>query len=51
VIFGSADKVTGICLEEKTRTLAFLAKKSFIKMGHPPYSPDSAPAIFGSFRN
>jgi hypothetical protein len=24
VLFGSADKITGICSEEKTRTLAFL---------------------------
>ena len=29
----------------------FLAKNYVTKMDHPPYSPDLAPAIFGSFQN
>jgi hypothetical protein len=71
VLFGSTDKVLGICSEERPElwteewilhhdnapdhdTLKFpesLAKKSIIKMDHPPYSPDLAPAILGSFQN
>jgi transposase len=33
------------------RVREFLSKKSITKMGHPPYSPDLTPAIFGSFQN
>jgi hypothetical protein len=33
------------------RVREFLAKKSITKMNHPAYSPDFAPAIFGSFEN
>jgi len=33
------------------RVREFLAKNSITKKDHPPYSPDLAPAIFGSFQN
>jgi hypothetical protein len=60
VLFWSVAKVTGICSEEKTQTLAwqadspprvgkFLANKSITKMDHPPYSPDLAPCDFWLF--
>jgi transposase len=71
VLFGSADKVLGICSRKRPelwpekwilhhdsapthdvlRVHEFLAKKSIKKMGPPPYSPDLAPVIFGSFRD
>jgi hypothetical protein len=62
VLFQSADKATGVCLEEKIhhdnapardelRVAEFLAKKSIAEMDHAPYSPDSAVCNFGSFQN
>jgi transposase len=33
------------------RVREFLAKNSITKTGHPPYSPDLTPEIFGSFQN
>jgi hypothetical protein len=33
------------------RVCELLAKKSFTKMDHPPYSPDLHPCDFGSFQN
>jgi hypothetical protein len=33
------------------RVREFMAKNSVTKMDYPPYSPDLAPAIFGSFQN
>jgi hypothetical protein len=65
VLFGSADKVTGICSKENTqkwilqndnapvhdalRVHEFLAKKSITKMDHPPCSPHLAPCDFWLF--
>jgi hypothetical protein len=33
------------------RVCEILAKKSIIKMDHPPYSPDLSPEIFSSLQN
>jgi hypothetical protein len=33
------------------RVPEFLAKNSITKIDHPPYLPDLAPWIFGSFKN